>query len=207
MKITIQQEISETVYAEALELIHRAFDEHKRNGIEFTCSRFTLDDLKSKTKGGYITTAADDDGRLIGFHFLSIRGSAAYGEFLAVSPGCKRRGVASRIFDEETGFLTHSGGKIIKCMITDTSTQAVSSVKCHLKNGYKIIGLESYGSTSYYSYIFRKQLTSPSVWNSRLWCALHYIFSWLLCKSTRNKNGTLTALGKALKTVKNIIRK
>lgn len=207
MKITTQRYISDTLYAEALELIHRSYDEHLKNGIEFTCSRFTLDDLKSKTKDGYITTAIGEDGRLAGFHFFSIRGSAAYCEFMTVSPDCKRRGVGTRIFDEEVGFLTRIGRRTVKCIIADTSVLAVSSVRWHIRNGYKIIGLASYGSTGYYSYVFRKQLTSPSVWNCRLYCALHYAFSWLLCKSTRNKNGTLTALGKTLKTVKNIISK
>lgn len=208
MKITIQRKINDARYVEALELIHRAFDEHLKNGIEFTCSSFTLDDLKNKTKDGYITTVTSDDGRLQGFHFFSIRGTIAHEEFLAVRPDCKRCGVASKMLSEEIKFLTgYKSGKAVTCMIGDTSIHAISSVRWHVGNGYKIIGLASFGCTNYYSYIFRRQLTSPSVWNSRIWCAFHYACSWLLCKSTKNKNGTLTALGKILKTAKNKIYK
>ena len=198
MEIVIQDRIDDALYVKALDLIHRSFEEHINHGIVFTCSNFTLDDLKKKTDNGYITTVLLDR-KLIGFHYFSISGECAYGEFLAINPEYKRQGIASEILRKETKFLLDKG---IVCLIEDTSADALSSVKYHLKNGYRIVGFASYRSTDYYSLVFRKQLVSPSLWNSVLWCECSFVFSFIRCRLMRKRDGSYTFTGKALKAIK-----
>ena len=82
--------------------------------------------------------------------------------------------------------------------MSTTAVGAESSVKIHLKQGYKIIGLGSFPTTNYYSYIFRLYL-QPSIWQNSSFCKIRYAISYLKTHLTKKENGSFTLLGSILK--------
>ena len=58
-------------YESLLKMIHRAFDEHLKNGLRFTCSFYTIDDLKQKILSGYCFMALSDNNTILGISSFS----------------------------------------------------------------------------------------------------------------------------------------
>ena len=114
------------------------------------------------------------------------RNSYGYIEYLAVEPSQKRTGIGEKLFSEMERILLSKG---VSYIMSDTAARAKSSVKWHRKRGFVIVGYHSYKSTNYYSYIFRKQYSSPSIWNSNLYSSMRFVLSYLKTVLERNKNG------------------
>ena len=191
----------ESADREILELVHLAFEERKTQGLNFTCINYTIDDIKKKAEGAFVFLAYDKN-KLVGcifFHVYPQKGNYGYIEVVSTHPDYKGMGIASiliaRIFQKakELGVI-YIG--------SDTAVNANSSVKWHLKNGFAIIKLQSSTKSNYFSYVFRKQLKKPSIWNCSLWTKTHYIFSFIKCRMMRNQFGQYTAIGKLVKKVK-----
>ncbi len=89
-------------------------------------------------------------------------------------------------------------GMDVRYIFEDTAVGADSSVGWHLKNGFRIVGLESYPNTKYYSYLFRLQLV-PSVWQSALWCRLAFAVSYVCCRLRKKPDGSPTLFARLLK--------
>lgn len=177
-------------YARLLDVLHEAFRERLQENLNFGCATFNLEDLKRNTENAYVITV-NDGQNLLGFVSLTIRekGGIHYGvhEFLSVSPKMKRKGIGSLLFNE---VLLLAKKQNLMFISSTTSVKAISSVKWHLKNGFKIFRLLSYPSTNYYSFFFIKVI------NYNLFAMLIlslripiYVTTYLLCKSLYDEQG------------------
>ena len=158
-------------YDDVVNLLHIAFHERAKQGLYFSCYNFTVDDYKRNTKGGTTFIAYDsDNNELYGMLALTLRRDeegVLYGnhEYLAVSPASQHTGVATKLFQLCEKECIEKNADYI---LSDTAIGAKSSVRYHLKQGFQIVGCESFSNTNYYSYIFKKQLSSASDLNEAL---------------------------------------
>ena len=184
-------------YRQLADLLHAAFEERLEQGLRFTCSTMTVEQFESKMKDGLVFVAVDEENdNLLGTVTIHLRREKrgrlyGYQEYLAVHPGAKHTGVATKLCEAWDANLRARGATYV---MSDTACEAASSVKWHLKNGFKIYELESYRSTDYWSYVFIKYL-DDSTRKSSLRIIRHYWLSWIFIKLTRNKNGSDTKLG------------
>ena len=204
-KITILLRNDESVDQDLLDLVHLAFAERKKQGLNFTCINYTIDDIKKKAEGAWVFLAYDES-KLVGcifFHVYPNKGNYGYIEVVSVHPDYKGMGIASLIFKE---ILNKANTLGVEYIGSDTAENAKSSVKWHQKNGFKIVRLQSSPKSNYYSYVFRNQLRTPSIWNSSLWANTHFFFSSLNCRLMRDKYGRTTLIGKILRKLKTIAK-
>lgn len=179
-------------FEDVVNLIHDSFQERLKQGLAFTCSYITVDQFVSNTKNGIVIVAYDlESHHLLGTlsgHLLSDSSNIfyAYIEYLAISEIAKRMGLASELLLKMQAIMTDLGAVY---MISDTACGAKSSVKWHLKNGFRIIALRSYKSTNYYSYLFRKQLMGESEWENCFYRNGRFALSYVKTKLKWTKDG------------------
>lgn len=195
-------------YKDIVELIHESFQERLDKGLRYSCSFMTEEQYIQKTKDGIIFVAVDEEsGCLAGTAVLNLRfdGKRKYGyfEFAAGNNSYKHCGIGSLLL-----LLRKEAAMNAECsyILSDTSTKAESAVKYHLKNGFKIVGYESYRSTNYWSYVFRMQLEPSVFWNNNVFLKFHFFCSYIFIKLTRTIDGDDTCLGKIYKQLKNICK-
>lgn len=193
-------------YQQLTDLLHVAFEERLKQGLHFTCSNMTAKQFEEKMRDGVVFVAMenDDNNALLGTVTIHVnkdnKGNIfGYHEYLAVNPKAKHSGVGTKLAQAWDTYLLEKNAKYV---MSDTACGATSSVKWHLKNGFKIYELESYRSTNYWSYVFIKYLDKHFSKNN-LQIKLHYWWSWLFIRATRNVNGQDTALGKLYKRMRN----
>lgn len=178
-----------------LEMIHQSFDEHLKNGLHFTCSDYTLKDLEQKVLSGFPLVAVAKDGTVLGitsFSLLKRRG--AYEKITAISPRSKGLGIGTALFQNRQQMMLGLG---VEFVLSDTAVNAKSSVRWHIeKCGCHIIGLSSFSSTNYFSYIFRQDLVRRSFFIRKVIYPLQFIKSCLITLVCKKKNGSFTWLGK-----------
>lgn len=199
IKIVLRED--EANDSDILNLIHLAFEERRLQGLQFTCIGYTLDDIKRKASKASVYLAYINQ-LLVGCLFFTIfhkKDKYGYIEALSVHPDFKGRGIMNLLFQKSLEEAKRMNLDYIK---SDTSVDAQSSVRWHLKNGFRKVGLMSSPRSNYYSYVFRNQLQSPSIWNSKVWTNVRLFVSSVKCKSTRNREGGLTSFGKIVKSIK-----
>lgn len=203
MKIRVyRREATDISYRQIVDLLHDSFQERLEQGLYYTCSFLTEEKYIQKTQEAIIFVAIDEDTKeFVGTNTLMIfsdknRKKYGYMEYVAISNTCKRSGVGTLLIDS-----LHKEAESQHCsfVLSDTSTKAESAVRYHLKNGFKIVGLESYRSTNYWSYVFRMQLAPSLLWNNTVFIKLKFLCSFLFIKATRNIDGTDTWIGKLYK--------
>lgn len=173
-------------------LMHESFKEREEQGLKYTCSYMDAETYQKKAKNGIVLVAIDENsGELYGtgmVHIYTNKWGAKYGyiENLAVSPEKKRLGIGSLLLRERIKFIEESGGEYV---LSDTAIGAESAVKYHKKNGFKIVGLRSYKTTNYYSYLFRLQLRPSLVWNNNVLVKFIFSFSYIKTKIKFTRNG------------------
>lgn len=191
-----KKENTNITYREIVDLLHESFHERLDQGLNYTCSTITEQEYIRKTENGVVFVAIDKNNKeFVGTSTLNIhiKGTVKYGylEYVAIKNSYKHRGIGSLLVPKEYARKLH-----FSFILSDTSINAKSAVNFHLKNGFKIIGLESFKSTNYWSYIFRMQLTPSLFWNNPTLIRLHYLISFILIKFTKNKAGEYTFIGK-----------
>ena len=192
MNIEIRQKDERTSWEELTKLFHESFQERLDQGMQFTCSSFTPKIMERLGENNVILVATDkDDGCLAGEAMIGIEknkkgGTWGYLSNMAISPAYKRCGIGSKL---EEGRINIAKANGCRYVISDTAVGATSSVNWHLKNGFKFFELESFYSTNYYSYIFRKQLVHHPLWSNSVYCKLHYWKSAILCRLKLKANG------------------
>lgn len=196
MNIVIRTKDEAISWENLVELLHEAFQERLEQGLNFTCSFMSAADLRQQLENCTVFIAVDtDNGMLVGMAAMDVNkseeGLCAYMLDLAVKPQYKRCGIMALLHQKLVEMAKANGCEYIT---SDTATLARSSVMWHKKNGFKIIGLDSFSSTNYYSYIFRKQLVPDSLWCNSLYCWLHYLYSALRCKIRFHADGKNTKL-------------
>lgn len=175
---------------ELLSVLHESFEERTQQGIEFSCSSVTLAQMKDGIKDAYVVIAKDNEN-IIGYARLIVSNNKAHFGPIAIQSSYKSKGVGSLLFKEIDSISVENKLEYIE---SDTATKAISSVKFHLKNGFKLFGLASYKNTNYYSYVFRKYYNHSSYTN--FYCMLHYYVSMVKCRLLYNKYGDLSMIGK-----------
>lgn len=196
-----KREETDITYDQIVNLMHDAFEERLQQGLNFKCSSMTVDEFKKYTAHSTILVAIDSENNsFLGFGVITIKESKNQGKYafvqdLSVSPKVKRCGIGSKLERERVCVARNSGCKYMECT---TAVGAESSVKYHLKQGYKIIGLTSFPTTNYYSYIFRMYLL-PSIWQNSLFCKIKYATSYLKTHLMKKEDGSLTLFGFILK--------
>ena len=182
-------------YEQIVDLMHASFEERLQQGLNFTCSFMTVDQYKEKNSDAIIFVAIDEEnGNLMGAAVVHIKRDEkkvlhGYNEYMSVSPKAKRCGIGTMLEHAREEVCKKAGCDYMMC---DTAVGAVSSVKYHLKNGYKIVGLRSFASTNYYSYLFRKQLIPSKFWSNSLFCKMVYIKSAVIERIKHKQDGSKT---------------
>lgn len=178
-------------------LLHESFEERLQQGLRFTCSSMTEEQYRERTKDAAVFVAVDrDKGCLAGTAAVHIdeKEKSAYYEYMAVAPGYKGYGIASLIFNKSVLPLVESSA--CDYVMSDTAAKAESSVRWHRKQGFKVVGYGSYPSTNYYSYIFRKQLSHPSKWDSACYSKLALSYWTVRTRLIWKADGTRTLFGR-----------
>lgn len=205
---TINKEKPDISYKEIVDLIHESFQERLKQGLHYSCSYITERQFVEKTKNGIVFIAIDTGtNTLVGTSTLNIHVNKGikygYMEYVAIRSNNKHSGIGTQLI-----CTLKEKAKKNECayILSDTSTKATSAVRYHLKNGFKIIGLESYRSTNYWSYVFRMQIAPSRLWHNSLFLKFHYWNSYVFIKLTRNIDGTDTRLGFLYKRIKKLCK-
>ena len=190
-----------------LALIHSSFQERLDAGMNFCCSFWNIEDLKKILKDAVIWLVYSEKS-LCGISAIKVYNNKSTRsgkfEFTAISTNYKNRGLASILAEKKIKYLQEQHCEYI---LSDTSVHAKSSIKYHLKNGFKIVGLESWEHTNYYSYMFRLQLKPSVLYNSSIFVKLIYYRSFLKCHILRKSNGQPTLIGKVYYKTKYVLSK
>ena len=201
MTIEIRQKDENTSWEELTDLFHEAFQERLDQGLHFTCSYFTPEELERQSANNIVLVAIDSSKNVLAgtvsieIHQDDCKDAWADHYNLAVKPAYKKNGIASRLFSRFQQIVESRGCRYIK---SDTAVGAESSVRWHLKNGFIPIRLRSFPSTNYYSIVFRKQLKKHWFWSNETFCCIHFALSSALCPLYRHEDGSLTVIGKLI---------
>jgi ribosomal protein S18 acetylase RimI-like enzyme len=134
---------------------YRLWSDH---GIDEPWMHRTIEEFKEAISDTMVFVALDADSEeLLGMHCFrgNLKKRRAYGSYLAVSPKAFRRGVATRLITDTSENLRNAG---FSHLIISTTVGAEWAVRCHLKNGFKLIGFRRAKSYNIDSYVFRKQI-------------------------------------------------
>lgn len=198
MDIVVKPKDDSVSWEDLADLLHESFKERLDQGLRFTCSFMSAQDIERKCKDAVVLIALDkdNDNLLAGtVAFKKLTESRAEHFNLAVSPSYKHAGVATKLLKALTDLAIQNGCDHI---VSDTADRATSSVAWHKKNGFYPVSLRSFGSTNYYSILFRKQLKRHWLWSSPAWCAMCFSLTSTIYKLFRNSDGSLTRLGKVI---------
>lgn len=185
---------------ELLGLIHRSFEAYKKQGILFTCSNYTVEDLKDKILSNIYFIAMSDKNELLGLTAVKInKNKTAYECITAILPEYKSKGIGTLLYNARKEYLIKLG---IDSLISDTSVKAEASIKWHInKCGCRKIGYISFPSTNYYSYIFCEDFISPSL-SKRIIQRFYYVYSFIKCHILWRENGRQTFINKLICSIK-----
>ena len=216
------QRLEETIfnYGDIVNLLHLSFEERLEQGLHFSCSSISEEDYRKKMAKGTVLVAVlsnpEQPAQLVGTiaHrvFTDNHGTKlGYIEYLAIHPDMKRRGLGQNLLRDSLDILMEKGAEYV---ISTTAVGANSSVQCHKKVGFKIVGLLSYPATQYYSFLFRIYLLSDKIsyWkrivyrikNSLPFCSILYLISSIKTRITRTATGKETRLLKTIKRIRSI---
>lgn len=185
---------------DVLHLIKEAYAERAKEGISFATLNYSVEDLNSeRTDADYWFLAFDEKEDLCGTARLTIKEN--FGEIcnFAVSPQKQGKHVGSLLLQAANRFAKEQGFDYVKSF---TAIRALSSVKCHCNNGFRIVGIGFNLEGNYSSFIFRNQLTKSFFWNSGALIKLRLIFPYIIYKLTKKNDGSNTALGDLLLSLK-----
>lgn len=198
MNIVIKRkEDTDVSYEQIVQLMHESFEERLQQGLKFTCSFMTVEEYKKNTSDGIVFVAIDTDSNtLMGTATVHLKKDEkgvifGYNELNAINSRAKRCGIGSMLLRAREQLIKEAGGEYI---LSDTAVGAKSSVKYHLKNGFKIVGLRSFASTDYYSFLFRKQLVPSKKWDNNIYCYFVFLKSYIREHICFKKDGSYTFL-------------
>lgn len=176
-----------------LSLIKEAYRERAKEGISFATLSYTLDDfLAQRTDTDYWFLAFDEDYQLYGTARLTIKGKSGEICNFAVSPNSQGRHVGSQLLQAANQFAKEKG---LDHVISYTATHAISSVKCHCKNGFRIVGIDIGLYRDYSSYIFRNQIAPSFYWNNVFLVRSRFLKSYIKYRMAKKSNGQNTIIG------------
>ena len=191
MTIEVLENKGRFSWDELVELLHEAFQERLEQGLQFTRSFIAAEELSQLLANSIILVAVDTDTDLLaGMAALRLydddNGKWAFLSDLAVRPQYKRRGIMTLLHKRIVEIAKSNNCEYIQ---SDTAVGAKSSVKWHLKNGYRKYDMCSFKATNYYSYIFRKQLVPHPIWSNPIKSKLYFWKKALKCRIYDLENG------------------
>ncbi len=186
-------EINGYTIEDILSLIKEAYGERAKEGISFATLNYNVDDLLAeRTNADYWFMAFDDNNTLHGTARLTIIENSGEICNFAVSPRSQGKHVGSQLLQAANRFAREQK---LDHVISYTAINATSSVKCHCKNGFKIIGIEIGLHHDYSSYIFRNQISPSFYWNNSLLVKLRFLKSYMKYRIAKKSNGQNTIIG------------
>ncbi|MBQ9219039.1 MAG: GNAT family N-acetyltransferase [Muribaculaceae bacterium] len=198
-KIRIVIKSDDVSWDEIAHLLHNSFEERKQQGLNFTCSSVTADMLERQNANSIVFVALLQN-ELIGTVSMKIMQfksyQYAYHYNLAVAPDYKGKGIADMLFNK---FIENAINNECSFIKSDTAERAYSSVSWHKKNGFCPITIRSYGSTNYYSILFRKQLKYHWFWSNQWLCKVYFALSSFAYKRIKNEKGDYIGIGRVIK--------
>ena len=180
-------------YEDIIALLHLAFQERLDQGLEFTTSRMSVDEIRRRSTSGILLVAYSQETKeLLGtgmIHLIKDENGFLYAneEYKGVHPSVKRLGIGSRLEEHLQRIAAAEGAAYI---ISDTAVRARSSVLFHLHHGFYRWMLVSYSSTAYYSIVFRKDIPLQRKKASVLAHAFPFCCSCIWTILTKKKNGS-----------------
>ena len=179
--ITKQVSCKDTDISILVDTISRSFQERLKNGIVTLGSRMTVPMFLKRFSEDAIVVAQTPHIQNSCIGVLVLSGEKdGYLELIAIDPEYKRSGVGQMLLEHAERIIRNRGGNSI---CSDTSVLMTSSVKWHLKNGFRKIAMTSYPSTDYYSFVFRKSLSKRK--NSRMYDVIRFTLSSIHCILTK----------------------
>ena len=178
MAIICLIEDTEISLKQVYELTQIVYNQRIIEGMKFRATQLSFEEYKKEFEyhNARVFVAIDEcTNELCGAAAMYIKGGKfKYAHFTnaVVSPNFQRQGIGSQLKTKREQFAKEAGCNYIT---STTGVNADSSVRWHLKNGYRIIGKAFWNG--YYSYIFRKQITHSILWTNRIFCSSIYIFS------------------------------
>lgn len=158
-------------YEQLLAFLQEVFRGRLEQGLHFSLIDMDLAKLSQLCDKAHSILAAMQGDRMVGTAMLTLQRKdgelQGYLDHLAVSEEVQGQGLGTRLIREILRIAREKG---CDCVLSDTATRARSSVRVHRKAGFRIIGMESYSSTNYYSYLFRYQFKEGSPWSSDFYC-------------------------------------
>ena len=187
MEICILEDENEIPYMELVNLLHMAFEQRTEEGLLFSCRNFSLEELKEHTSGGIFIIAKEANevvGMVVMLHKKRYNIEYTTLEYLAVSPIHTNRGIASLLISSFINLAKDNGCDFI---IASTASIATSSIRAHLKNGFKKFLVVSFSQTNYFSCCFIYPIKRFRIFNSSLFCTFTYSLSSFYTKLFKKK--------------------
>lgn len=193
-------------YEELHSFIVQVFKDRLVQGLNFKVAKSTLEGFEKylRNNDSHVFVAIDKrTQKLVGTATFIIRSrkGTQYGHHGLWAVSTQGQGIGSRLVMKEIEYAKSRG---IRYVESDTAEGADSSVRAHLKSGFKKAGYYSFPFTNYYSVYFR-QFCGESRGERLL---LHYfIFPiryfvyYVYTKTTKNSNGSDTRIIRWLKRV------
>lgn len=176
-----------------LSLIKEAYGERAKEGISFATLNYTIDDfMANRTDADYWFLAFDENRRLYGTARLTVKDD--WGEIcnFAVLPQSQGKHVGAQLLQAANQFAKEYK---LHYVISYTAMRAVSSVRCHCNNSFRITGIAVGLCRDYSSYVFRNQLSPSFYWNCMPLVKLRYFCSYLKYRLEKKPNGQNSVLG------------
>lgn len=167
-------------------IVRNAFKERTEQGLLFSCRDFSAAELKESSGDGFVFVGKDESENLLGLMILTVfSDNTGYLQFVATEPSLKHSGVASTLFK---AFIQKCKDLKLDHLGSSTADGATSSVRWHLKMGFKKYSYYSSPKTNYYSYIFRYQLKEKKYYTIKR--LFNFLFNKIFTKITKTPEGT-----------------
>ena len=201
MSIIIKPLFDTTVpLSDVVDLLHVVFADRVKQGMNFGAAVITEQELKKEISEGAAFVAIDTNcSKLVGFGIIKIKteGSVLFGYLAheAVDSSYQGMGIATELLKVQEKYAKEKGCSYIK---SNTASLAKSSIRYHIRNGFKKAEFNSFKGTSYYSYIFRKQLKPSWFWNNSFLVGLRFKVIYIAVHLLRKPNGEKTVVGQLM---------
>lgn len=199
MDIRIETSISDEQKQVFLKIIKESFWSLANEGQDCSCYRYTMQDFDELVMANHHLFAFVDS-KPVGLTSCRIDTKQKFGYMVvsAILPEFRKYGIGTMLASRVTEDCLKMG---CRYMLADTAINNIKSVRWHIKIGYKIIGYQSYSSTNYYSYIFRKDLKQRGFFINNIYYPLRFAISYLAIRIAKKEDGSLTIFGKGINRI------
>ena len=184
---------------EVVAIIHEAFGELLKQGIDSPTAHISTEELKKRNHTHYF--CAYDKEKLIGFvNGKLYLNRTCYFDIAAILPIYRRKGIGNMLFDAFEKKAFDAG---VKYVFLNTMLPARTNIEWYQRRGYIRTSVKRY-TTTYFSVVLKKYYTRNILLQVRSY--ISYILSSLgVCVVYKNPS-EYTVIGKLMYKIKNIYR-